>query len=452
MAERRAVVIGINTYQDKDAVRPALRGAENDAREIFARFKKFGNFNIDRKEHLLIGEQATCENMRKAISNLFWKKDPCDIAVLYFSGHGFLDDYGNGYIAPWDHIYDDPFVRGIRMQELREYFLANNNKTESLLILDCCHSGVTAEIKRGAPADMPGRFYDSLTSSQPKPLGRGKFILASSGASEKSREMKCAHKIRILDKKLDELEFDDLEPHDHGVMTYFLLEGMNGEAADGDAVRIGNLYRYVRTKVNAYSEDNHKDFKVFDCVCSTYEEGLASQMMLVSASCKSQLSELIRRANACFDETRELPEAEVVVIPASLFSAIRDADSAIRLSPENPEAQDLARLINEKLRQYQTYFDLWITDEKRWIYQRPPYQEVYRPLEEMGELTFEKIQNLDKQQSTLLMCMIRLALGDNVQSMFDSLLKKLSHGKAESRAGMLAAAPAAGGSARNAAS
>lgn len=454
MAERRAVIIGINTYQDQPAGLPALCGAENDAREIFARLKKFGNFNIDPKQHLLLGEQATSENIRRAISHLFWKKDPCDIAVLYFSGHGFLDDYGNGYIAPWNHIYNDPFVRGIRMQELREYFLANNNKTEALLILDCCHSGVTAvppKIKGDAAADMSGRFYDSLTGSQPKPLGKGKFILASSGASEKSRELNRGHKIRILDKKLDELESEDTDPHHHGVMTYFLLEGMNGEAADGDAIRIGELYKYVRDKVKDYREEEHNE-GVFDCVCCTYEEGSASQTMLVSVPCKSQLSELIRQANACIQETRELPEAEVVVIPASLFSAIRDADSALRLSPENPEAQDLAQLINQKLRQYQTYFDLWIFDEKRWIYQRPPYQEVYKPLEEMGELTFEKIQRLDKQQSNLLMCMIRLALGDNVQTMFDSLLKKLSHGKAESRAGMLAAAPAAGGSARNAAS
>lgn len=99
MAERRAVVVGINKYEDP-AVRPELRGAENDAREVFARLLKFGGFDIDKKKHLLLGSAATCENMRRAISDLFWKKDPCDIAVFYFSGHGFLDDYGNGYLAP----------------------------------------------------------------------------------------------------------------------------------------------------------------------------------------------------------------------------------------------------------------------------------------------------------------------------------------------------------------
>lgn len=447
MAERRAVVIGINAYHD-DAVRPSLSGAENDAREVFARLKKFGDFNIEREKHLLIGEQATSEKIRRAISNLFWKKDPCDISVLYFSGHGFLDDYGNGYIAPWDHIYDDPFVCGIRMQELREYFLADNNKAEALLILDCCHSGVTAEIKKGAPAEMPGRFYDSLTGNQPKPLGTGKFILASSGASEKSREMKRAHKIRILDKKLEELDFDDLEEHDHGVMTYFLLEGMNGEAADGDEVRIGNLYDYVRTKVNDYRESKQADFKVFDCVCSTYEKGPASQTRLVSASCKNELSELIQQAGVCILETTDSPE--VLVIPASLFSAIRCVAGALALSPKDPRAQDLSRLINEKLRGYQPYFDVWITDEKRWIYQRPPYQVAYKPLEEMGELTFDKLHNLDKQQTQALMYMVRLALGDNVQPMFESLLKKLSMGRTESLDAMRAASPAAGGSARNA--
>ena len=446
MAERRAVVIGINSYNPKAGC-AALNGAENDAREVFARLKKFGNFEIEREKHLLIGEQATSENIRAAISNLFWKKDLCDIAVLYFSGHGFLDDYGNGYIAPWDHIYDDPFVRGIRMQELRQYFMADNNKTEALLILDCCHSGVTAEKDKGTPADMSGRFYDSLTGKQPEPLGRGKFIFASSGASEKSREMKCAHKIRILDKNADELAFDDLEEHDHGVMTYFLLEGMNGEAAESGEVKIGKLYDYVSSKVNEYRKSKQADFKVFDCVYSSYEQGPASQTTLVRASSMKQLSQLIQKA---YDYLQDMTVANdvQVVTPAALFFAIRCTDDAVKLSPADSEARNLIQVINERLQEYRPSLQSWFLDERSNKYQLATYKAAYKPLEQFGALTFEKIQNLDKLKSQALLILIRLALGEPLEESFESSLLKLSGGKTESMDAMRAATPAAGGTGR----
>jgi hypothetical protein len=281
---RAAVAVGINDYEDV-MVGPILDGAENDAREVFARLQQYGNFEVDRTRHLLLGEQATSENIRRAISDLFWKKDRCDIAIFYFAGHGFLDDYGNSYIAPWDHEYDEPLVHGIRLAELRDYFLANNNNAEALLILDCSHSGVASEPQKGkGRTGLSGRFYASLTGNQTPRIGPGKFILASSGADGLLREWSAAHEIPIFDKKGDWLRNDELEMHAHGVMTFYLLEGMNGRAAEDEEVRIGKLYDYVTHKVNAYREGRgHKDSQLYDFVHCAYQEGLASKTVLVKA-------------------------------------------------------------------------------------------------------------------------------------------------------------------------
>src|SRR5215213_9080681 len=120
---RRAVIIGVNKYED-EAI-SELKGAENDASEIYEKLfdKESGGFEIS-NEHYLIGNRAISDAMRQAISDLLWKTDKTDLSLLYFSGHGFHDDYGNGYIAPWNIRRDEPLVRGIRMQELTELILA----------------------------------------------------------------------------------------------------------------------------------------------------------------------------------------------------------------------------------------------------------------------------------------------------------------------------------------
>jgi hypothetical protein len=451
MAERRAVVVGINTYEDP-AVRPELKGAENDAREVFARLQKFGDFKIDKKKHLLLGKAATCVNIRRAISDLFWKKDLCDIAVFYFSGHGFLDDYGNGYLAPWNHEYKDPLVHGIRMQELREYFLANNNKTEALLILDCCHSGVTAETVKGTGV-LNGRFTDSLTNNHAVVIGNGKFILASSGADEKSREMNAAHEFQILDKKADELECDDLEKHDHGVMTYHLLEGMNGGAADGDIVKIGRLYDYVRNKVHAYRDDASKDSKVYDCVCSTFEEGPASQTVLVNAPCKNKIDELLKRAEESIHKVWKAPARdgtafkgfpEELVHPFELLQAIVCIDTALRMSPGSTEAQRLVTAIDEKLSEYQNYLSAWSPNKS--TYMLSAYRDEYRLLENVAlDLGFEKLRQLEGDQRVLLGDFLCFVMGEDARKPFETGLKQGPFKRAQSKAGSLNVAPASGG-------
>src|SRR5438132_3810595 len=232
---RRAVVIGLNEYADRERI-PSLHGAVNDATEIYRNLTLFGDFEVADR-HFLTDEKGTSENIRRAISDLFWKLEPCELALLYFSGHGLQDGYGNGYLAPHDIRYDEPFVRGIKVQELRELFLAAKNKEQVLLILDCCHSGIVVEGDKDFP-QTTGPFYQSLSASEDDiaAAGRGKFILASSGPDEKSRETRQPHRIRS----------DGESEHMHGLFTFHLLEGLNGRAADRNhRITLGRLHEYV---------------------------------------------------------------------------------------------------------------------------------------------------------------------------------------------------------------
>lgn len=245
---KRAVIIGVNQYRD-EAI-PKLQGSENDARELYARLinKESAGFEIDEKKHFLLGEKATCQAIREAISDLFWETDPCGLSLFYFSGHGFRDSYGNGYMAPYDIERDAPFVCGIRMQELTDLLQKTVAKERILVVLDCCYSGIAAAGTKdaGMAADMPP-VDEWVRVLEGEDTGKGKIIFASSGKDKTSKEM-------WLDpaapgSPTHTFNFDSQTPtrHCHGVFTFHLLEGLDGKAATkgGDAITVEGLRKYV---------------------------------------------------------------------------------------------------------------------------------------------------------------------------------------------------------------
>jgi len=426
---KRAVVIGINKYRDPE-ITTELKGAENDAREVFARLNHFGGFDLDPERHLLIGERATGDRIRQGISDLFWKKDRYDIALFYFSGHGFLDDYSNGYIAPWDHEYQNPMVAGIRMQELREYFLAATNKMQALLILDCCHSGVSAQPAKGA-VSMAVPFYDPLKGVQLQgALGEGKFILASSGADEQAREINAAHKIRIFDQKIRQEEKlpDDLVSHDHGAMTYYLLQGMDGSAGGGGDVRIGDLFSYVSAEVQKLNQ-HYNNPKTFDCVALTYAQGPASGAVLVNASNRSTVDGCVRAANIRMNDVRPVKATAVaipsgvadtqLVFPGSLLEAVVQTDKALKLSPEHPDALALKAAIDDTLFKMQPYVFLWVGLNNNSQYANDDFDQLKGV---MSNLCFESLRTLDQAQRNLVQECMLLCLGLGNSALFKGML------------------------------
>src|SRR5262245_31632972 len=127
---RRAVVVGIDEYEDRPKI-TSLKGAVRDAEEVCKGLTEFGEFTVE-KEHFLCSDKAKAEAVRQAISDLFLRHEACELALFYFSGHGIEDGHGNVYLAPYDIKHDQPFVRGIRIQELKDVFLEAKNKEKAL--------------------------------------------------------------------------------------------------------------------------------------------------------------------------------------------------------------------------------------------------------------------------------------------------------------------------------
>ncbi|MBU0578229.1 caspase family protein [Patescibacteria group bacterium] len=201
---KKALVVGINAYPTAP-----LRGCINDASAVAAILETNGDGspNFDVKLETDVQTKSVLKTM---IVELFSGTN--DTVLLYFSGHGFLNEIG-GYLVTPDHAkYDE----GISMYEILQ--LANASKAkDKIIIFDCCHSGVM-----GSPninADL----------SQ---LHEGVSILTASRDDEPAMEI-----------------------NGHGVFTNLLLSALQGGAADlRGEISPGGVYAYIDQALGAWQQ------------------------------------------------------------------------------------------------------------------------------------------------------------------------------------------------------
>lgn len=201
---KKALIVGINNYSSLP-----LQGCITDAFGLASIIETHGdgspNFDVR-----LETDVKTKSELKTMIVELF--AGSSDTVLLYFSGHGFLNELG-GYLVTPDHkTYDE----GISMDEI--LILANKSKSkDKIIILDCCHSGAF-----GSPTISGG-------SSQ---LDEGVSILTASRDDESSVEI-----------------------NGHGIFTNLLLDALQGGAADlRGHISPGGVYAYIDQALGAWEQ------------------------------------------------------------------------------------------------------------------------------------------------------------------------------------------------------
>jgi hypothetical protein len=203
-AKRVAVVVGIGDYPQAAGFAP-LNYAENDAREMATVLTNAGY-----RVALLTNARATRTAILSAIASV--SRDSSDI-VFYFSGHGYAME-GRNYLAGYDASAAMLADAGLGVQDVQK--VLSNAKRVSIFI-DACRIAPTS---KGLEPERLSEYTD---------VAEGQHILFASKPGGVSYEV------------------DDLR---HGLFTYFLLEGLQGKAADSDAtVRFEGLTRYVTQNV-----------------------------------------------------------------------------------------------------------------------------------------------------------------------------------------------------------
>ncbi len=368
--KRQAVVIGINKY--KDANIPRLSGAVNDAKEISQRLKDNGDFTVA-DNHILLNEEADCKSIRKAVSDLLWQTDECELALLYFSGHGFQDGYGNGYIAPYDMVKDEPFVLGINMKELKDIVMLSPNKQCVLVILDCCYSGIPTKGDKSSQ-EIVTSFDSYFKEFDGKKEGEGKIIFASSGEDQKSRE------------------FEPDGANCHGIFTYHLLAGMDGEASDNaGTITLDSLHNYVDNK---FTEKKQRP--------KFYAAGSSqlNQIKITVASDKFEkyISEKLAVAGNVLHETDSIDSLD-------LINSTCHIHEVLSLVNNNDQAVLLKKEINDILIDWRNLVNVWFNDNELDI--RPKITRGFQALEDIVQaMKFQEIVKLDNDEKKLLVLLL----------------------------------------------
>ena len=227
-----AVIIGIDRYPH---VRQ-LKYAANDA-NLFYDYLVMRNQIPAKNVVLLLNQDATLTNIKSALgTDLKNMASRDDMVLIYFAGHGVTErdaqsPDGDGlekYLLPFDADLNDLYATALPMGELSRIF--NRIRSERLIfIADACYSGASGGRTVGMDgmrASISENFVDRIAG------GKGRVVITASGANEVSAEK-------------DELQ--------HGVFTYFLVEGLKGSAdSDGDeVVTVDEIYDYVSKHVPA---------------------------------------------------------------------------------------------------------------------------------------------------------------------------------------------------------
>ncbi|MFK7785011.1 MAG: caspase domain-containing protein [Crocinitomicaceae bacterium] len=183
---RKALIVGINSYIEEGI--PNLSGTHNDVDRIGSLLKYHTgcdgeqnrpNFNCKVMKCKPLDEESSQEEIEKGITraklqgeirNLF-EDDESDIALLYFSGHGYENSLG-GYLVTQDA---KQYQQGVSFNDIMIY--ANNSSIkEIIIILDCCRSGSLS--------------YMPMVKHPMSTLRKGVSILTSSNSEQESLEFK----------------------------------------------------------------------------------------------------------------------------------------------------------------------------------------------------------------------------------------------------------------------
>ncbi len=217
-----AIVIGIENYQQK---LPKADYAVHDA-EIMGQYltKAFGY--QEENVVVLLNERATKTSMEKYVEGwLFDRVEKGDSVFIYYSGHGAPNaKTGKAYLVPYDG--DPAFVEqtGYQLDRLYER-LATLPAKEVVVILDSCFSGA------GGRSVIAKGMRPMVLSVENPLLAKGRTMVLTAGANDQVSST--------------------YEQKSHGLLTYFFLRGLQGEADQNNDKRIElrELFEYLKPQV-----------------------------------------------------------------------------------------------------------------------------------------------------------------------------------------------------------
>jgi hypothetical protein len=207
---RVALIVGIDYYEHGSP----LYGCVNDAHSVKSVLDRNGDGSINFECKLLASsserDSIKRSSLKDNIAELF--QMDADIALLYFSGHGHIEEVG-GYLLASDSSRGD---EGVSLSEILT--LANSSRAKNkIIVLDSCHSGIAGS---------------QPTGEQLATLNEGMTVLTASTKDQYATE-----------------------ENGLGVFTSLFVDALSGGAANltGD-ITPGSVYAHIDQSLGAWEQ------------------------------------------------------------------------------------------------------------------------------------------------------------------------------------------------------
>ena len=223
----RALIIGNNEYKDQQGKWEPLSTAITDAREVARLLEEQYGFT-----DIKLLENATRRDVLLALEELANKSLKNDNVLIYYAGHGFLDDESNkGFWVPVDANGSDhtTFLRNSTIRD--EVSSIASRVQHTLLISDSCFSGsLLRTASRGiSESDYTEKYFEKVSN-------------------KKSVQIMAAGGFEFVD--------DDYRESGHSPFTYFLINELKTNNSPMFTVSqlSGNVERAVANNVEQVPE------------------------------------------------------------------------------------------------------------------------------------------------------------------------------------------------------
>ncbi|MBV9390178.1 MAG: caspase family protein [Chroococcidiopsidaceae cyanobacterium CP_BM_ER_R8_30] len=247
-------LVGVNQYQDDSL--SSLRYSATDCQGLGEALSK-ATQGFPRKEviiyHDFAAQPPMLETVRASLQRIVSEAQLQDTILFYFSGHGVLDPKTQqAFLCLADTQKDNLVATGLGLQELLQ-MLGESYAYQQLICLDTCHSGdMRLGGGRGA-VEIQGNSISPLLNPTPQLM----HVLRQRAAQSKGF---CA--LLSCDQGQQSWEFPELG---HGVFTYYLMQGLLGEAADSQGViDADGLYKYVYRQTLEYIQKTNQQLRLIN--------------------------------------------------------------------------------------------------------------------------------------------------------------------------------------------
>ena len=254
------IAIGASEYADPEW---NLSFAAKDASDVISLFENQKNNYGKITTRVILNKDVTIGNIKK-VKELLSNTKVDDKVLVFYAGHGLLDENLDYYLATYNINFNKPSEGGLKYEEL-DRLLDSIPAREKLLLIDACHSG---EVDKDAETQIVAQTTTEkdVIFRGVKPRGyQSNTTLSYNNSFELMKELfadlrKGTGAVVISSAGGGEFAFEG-EQWKNGVFTYSLREGLLSGLADlnkDHQITVSELQKYILENVQKLTGGKQK--------------------------------------------------------------------------------------------------------------------------------------------------------------------------------------------------